>query len=432
MAHAKRRSLRNHHDGYHAPGDPLGEYLPPLEKWIVKGREYAWKHPSLPLVFYVKASRHPNRTEFVVRWTNISDPNLAGFAPEFLARGYAADTEEAYALLKKWYAGAEVFRQDGQTHVRSHNRVSRRSERNPDWPALRKKLSRYVSRPDDGAQGTGVTLFDIYTGKNIAVTEPTRAFHLVAEPYSLTIAQARTALGGEEPPAYSVESIEHEARTRADTDLFRGGPSDRVFVRVGREYHAVAVPTGSLTYRGAAQNPDWSAIRAKASHYGSRAAAGAREAYAYAAPRARRAAEVTWEGAKSAGRAVKRGAKRAAPVVARGARSAAEGLDRWSQTNGRCAMLNGTAQGRTIRVGNKRLGGHILRYSGHYGDAASRTGLAFYKREAIPLQDVRDALQDLKWMAGFDTLHGRAWQRGEKSVLATTIKGLEAVIARAK
>ena len=95
-------------------------------------------------------------------------------------------------------------------------------------------------------------------------------------------------------------------------------------------------------------------------------------------------------------------------------------------------MLNGTAQGRTIRVGNKRLGGHILRYSGHYGDATSRTGLAFYKREAIPLQDVRDALQDLKWMAGFDTLHGRAWQRGEKSVLATTIKGLEAVIARAK
>lgn len=95
--------------------------------------------------------------------------------------------------------------------------------------------------------------------------------------------------------------------------------------------------------RLSAQNPDWSAMRAKASHYGSRAATGAREAYAWTAPRAKRAAEVTWEGAKSAGRAVKRGAKRAAPVVARGARSAAEGLDRWSQTNGRCAMRNGAA-----------------------------------------------------------------------------------------
>ncbi len=95
--------------------------------------------------------------------------------------------------------------------------------------------------------------------------------------------------------------------------------------------------------RSAERNPDWSAIRAKASHYGSRAATGAREAYAWTAPRAKRAAEVTWEGAKSAGRAVKRGAKRAAPVVARGARSAAEGLDRWSQTNGRCAMRNGAA-----------------------------------------------------------------------------------------
>jgi hypothetical protein len=184
--------------------------------------------------------------------------------------------------------------------------------------------------------------------------------------------------------------------------------------------------------RRAERNPDWSAMRAKASHYGSRAATGAREAYEWTAPRAKRAAAATWEGAKATGRAVKRGAKRAAPVLARGARSAAESMERWSQTNGRCAMRNGATQGRMILVGNKRLGGHILRYSGHYGDAASRTGLAFYNREAIPLKDARDALQDLKWMAGFDTIHGRAWQRGEKSVLATTIKGLEAAIARAK
>lgn len=108
-----------------------------------------------------------------------------------------------------------------------------------------------------------------------------------------------------------------------------------------REWYASQTPASVA--RSSVRNPDWSAMRAKAAHYGSRAATGAREAYAWTAPRAKRAAEVTWEGAKSAGRAVKRGAKRAAPVVARGARSAAEGLDRWSQTNGRCAMRNGAA-----------------------------------------------------------------------------------------
>ena len=118
------------------------------------------------------------------------------------------------------------------------------------------------------------------------------------------------------------------------------GPSPRDVLAAMKVWYSQQT---MASLRRAARNPDWSAIRAKASHYGSRAAAGAREAYAWTAPRAKRAAEVTWEGAKSAGRAVKRGAKRAAPVVARGARSAAESMDRWAQTNGRCAMRNGAS-----------------------------------------------------------------------------------------
>jgi hypothetical protein len=106
-----------------------------------------------------------------------------------------------------------------------------------------------------------------------------------------------------------------------------------------REWYAQQTPT-SLR-RLSERNPDWSAMRAKASHYGERAVAGARSAYDWTAPRARAAYDWTapraraaghaaWEGTKAAGRAVKRGAKRAAPVIARGAKSAAERMDRWA------------------------------------------------------------------------------------------------------
>lgn len=180
-------------------------------------------------------------------------------------------------------------------------------------------------------------LYDLHTGEPVTITSPTPAFFAVAEPYSVTIKQARAMLGGADVRSQSAAQIVDAARKHADTDVATRGPAGRVFVRVGGSFHAVAVGSENPAYpvRYSTQNPDWSAMRAKASHYGSRAATGAREAYAWTAPRAKRAAEVTWEGAKSAGRAVKRGAKRAAPVVARGARSAAEGLDRWSQTNGR-------------------------------------------------------------------------------------------------
>ncbi len=214
MAHAKRRSLRNHHGkpNEHAPGDPLGVYLPTIDRWGRGGGRFALTHSKLGWVFLVK-------------------PSVSG-------RGFDA-------------------------------RVS------VDADALRD-----FRFPTPWGGNPRSPVFEVAEGAPSA-------------------SSARDALA---------------------------------------DWYSHVTPK-----RGAERNPDWSAIRAKASHYGSRAATGAREAYAWTAPRAKRAAEVTWEGAKSAGRAVKRGAKRAAPVVARGARSAAEGLDRWSQTNGRCAMRNGAA-----------------------------------------------------------------------------------------
>ena len=211
MAHA-RRSLRNHHDGYHAPGDPLGVYLPPLSEWrVTETGAREWVHPRLGWLFRVM-KRSGN--VFTIKGANVGSVYFRSTAKS-----------PVYDQIKAWYASLTVTGYD-----------PKRDRRYPE------ELSSHM-------------------------------------------------------------------------------------------YGA----------RRSERNPDWSAIRAKASRYGSRAATGARDAYQWTAPRAKRAAEVTWEGAKSAGRAVKRGAKRAAPVVARGARSAAESMERWSQTNGRCAMRNGAA-----------------------------------------------------------------------------------------
>ena len=118
---------------------------------------------------------------------------------------------------------------------------------------------------------------------------------------------------------------------------FRATDGD-VYKQIKRWY---AHQTPSSLSRLSERNPDWSAMREKASHYAGRAAAGARSAYDWTAPRARAAYDWTapraraaghaaWEGTKAAGRAVKRGAKRAAPVIARGAKSAAERMERWA------------------------------------------------------------------------------------------------------
>lgn len=213
-----RRSVRNHHGKphEHAPGDPLGVYLPPLAKWQhTKPRKefsytpdgrYLWNHPALPWQFRISYHDH----DYSERYRSARP---ASYGVVFstdgrrLAQFYAVEPQDVYAQMKQWYASQ----------------------------------------------------------------------------------------------------------------------------------------TPKSAWRLSTQNPDWSAMRAKAAHYGSRAATGAREAYEWTAPRAKRAAAATWEGAKTAGRAAKRGAKRAAPVVARGARSAAESMERWAQTNGRCAMRNGAS-----------------------------------------------------------------------------------------
>lgn len=196
-----------------------------------------------------------------------------------------------------------------------------------------------------------------------------------------------------------------------------------------REWYAQQTPT-SLR-RLSERNPDWSAMRAKASHYGERAVAGARSAYDWTAPRARAAYDWTapraraaghaaWEGTKAAGRAVKRGAKRAAPVIARGAKSAAERMDRWA------AEPNGGVRGA------KRLGSYILRYSSTLGSPESTVGMAFYQGRSIARSIAQEALRDLKWQLDFDThWAGRPWRRGEKKHLASTINSLEAAIKRA-
>ena len=51
----------NHHGGYHAPGDPLGGYMPPLAQWRTVssglaqgvGNVRVWRHPALGLQFAV-------------------------------------------------------------------------------------------------------------------------------------------------------------------------------------------------------------------------------------------------------------------------------------------------------------------------------------------------------------------------------------------
>lgn len=224
---------------------------------------------------------------------------------------------------------------------------------------------------------------------------------------------------------------------------FIGNTRDDVYAKMKEWYSSIGSVSEVYSMRGrggeesvlvsrtAERNPDWSAMRAKASHYSERAVAGARSAYDWTAPRARAAYDWTapraraaghaaWEGTKAAGRAVKRGAKRAAPVIARGAKSAAERMDRWA------AEPNGGVRGA------KRLGSYILRYSPTLGSPESTVGMAFYQGRSIAPSIAQEALRDLKWQLDFDThWAGRPWRRGEKKHLRSTIKSLEAAIRRA-
>ena len=87
-------------------------------------------------------------------------------------------------------------------------------------------------------------LYDLHTGNPLRITSMTPAFIAVAEPFSITLKQARAALENQDVQAHSAAQIMEAARTHADTDVMRRGPANRVFVRVGNEFHAVAVGTG--------------------------------------------------------------------------------------------------------------------------------------------------------------------------------------------
>lgn len=86
-----RRARPNHHDGYHAPSDPLGVYLPPLSKWRRAGIVTSWTHSRLGWRFTI---RHV-RTVFTARVVN--DGRVL-----FVRR--VASEREAMRVLRAWYA----------------------------------------------------------------------------------------------------------------------------------------------------------------------------------------------------------------------------------------------------------------------------------------------------------------------------------------
>jgi hypothetical protein len=88
---------------------------------------------------------------------------------------------------------------------------------------------------------SSIMLYDIHTGNPLDVPPLTQAFIATAEPYAVTEAQALKMLDGRAPGKHTFAEITEAARKHANTDLFHRGPSGRVFVRVGREFHAVGV-----------------------------------------------------------------------------------------------------------------------------------------------------------------------------------------------
>lgn len=84
----------NHHGGHHAPGDPLGVYLPPPSEWKearVEGRPSAivWVHPSLRWQFWL-----------------YRDGSGAVVIPRDHARNrtFTPANGDVYAQMKHWYA----------------------------------------------------------------------------------------------------------------------------------------------------------------------------------------------------------------------------------------------------------------------------------------------------------------------------------------
>lgn len=103
----KHRSSRNHHNGPHAAGDPLGVYMPPLAQWrmahdtvdLERGSR-EWVHPSLGwrFVIYPHGGGHvlvPGRHE--------GAPGIFASDGAVSSRFYRG-SGDAYQQMLRWYA----------------------------------------------------------------------------------------------------------------------------------------------------------------------------------------------------------------------------------------------------------------------------------------------------------------------------------------
>ena len=118
----------NHHDGYHAAGDPFGVYLPPLGQWnptaenlprlgqayIHNGKKLwflaevrEWHHPQLGWSFFVFSQRGAGYCAEVVDRAHGSS-SLVKF------RGFSKPSE-AYHALRQWYSTQSAPKQNRST-----------------------------------------------------------------------------------------------------------------------------------------------------------------------------------------------------------------------------------------------------------------------------------------------------------------------------
>jgi len=88
----------NHHHGYHAPGDPLGAYMPPLGGWHRHADGHLWDHPSLPVRFVTRKARG------AAGWTGQALRRPEGYSNNALSAVFRGRTEEdARGHLERWY-----------------------------------------------------------------------------------------------------------------------------------------------------------------------------------------------------------------------------------------------------------------------------------------------------------------------------------------
>lgn len=117
----------NHHAGHHAPGDPLGVYLPPLAQWKGMGT-FTWIHPVLRWKFSIE-SFGESRGKI----------EIPGVRREYESLYYATP-QDAWAALRNAYATLSTTEPQramrelewyDESHARKPN--ARREVREPDY-----------------------------------------------------------------------------------------------------------------------------------------------------------------------------------------------------------------------------------------------------------------------------------------------------------